>query len=105
MTREFVTPLVCPECGQTGTAAWEETEGLDKTTTPKSVSTGFRISGHEVLCIDCGIEAVAVSDRTPHWGQREAEEGGALGDWSDEETDSSPLADDRDFLMVEKRGL
>jgi hypothetical protein len=60
----FITPVTCPECGQIATATWEETEDLAEAITPKSVSTGFKIEGNAVLCIDCGVEALAISNQT-----------------------------------------
>jgi hypothetical protein len=60
----FTTPVTCPECGQIGSATWEETEDLADAITPKSVSTGFKIEGDAVLCADCGVEALAISNQT-----------------------------------------
>jgi hypothetical protein len=55
--------MICPECGRTGTTTWEETEKPDdEEMTPKSASAGFKISGADVLCIDCGVAAVAVRE-------------------------------------------
>jgi hypothetical protein len=65
VTRRFITSVICPECGRTGTTTWEETENpADEKMTPKSVSAGFKVSGGDVLCIDCGVAAVAVTEAT-----------------------------------------
>jgi hypothetical protein len=61
----FITNVLCPECGQSGSATWERDEcaivsGRDVGTTLESVSEGFRAgTGGEIYCTNCGVEAIS----------------------------------------------
>jgi hypothetical protein len=59
---QFITVVTCPECGRTGTAAWEENDNFDDADYEmvlKSVSDGFRFGSDSIIyCIECGVEAI-----------------------------------------------
>jgi hypothetical protein len=59
---QFITVVTCPECGRTGTAAWEEKDNFDDADYEmvlKNVSDGFQTGPtSEIYCIDCVIEAI-----------------------------------------------
>jgi hypothetical protein len=61
---QFITVVTCPECGRTGTAAWEHNENPigsadDAGPLLQSVSDGFRFGPEsEIYCIACGVEAI-----------------------------------------------
>jgi len=58
---QFLIVLTCPECGRTGTAAWEENNNVDDADYEmvlKNVSDDFRSSDSIIHCIECGVEAI-----------------------------------------------